>query len=409
MTRLVGNNTTKTMKRNCFLACMLFWLTLDCHGQSQALYPIQSNAGWGYSDARGIEVIPPKFDSAGVFFGNRAVVKLGGKFGFIDHSGSLVIAPKWDQLKDEFRSGYALLNGNGYNEVIDSNGVVVFRSKSEVFLDAGGICRFAIHRNKWGLFDCKGSRAIGELKCSKLTGFSEGFSAFTRKGREGFIQQNGDVVIPAIFLGARSFHEGKAAVLSAHDGWKYIDAAGEVVVEGQFVQATDYSEGYAAVVLPNAEQLQSDTTLVEGGLGERVIAINKFVTPMWALIDSNGTLVEGAQHGMVFPPMNGVFSACDNGLCQAISIRTGLRVIPGAYHGSIVTTKEFIICHDDRLLKVDVYDYNGLLISSMEGVLGLDVSPQGVIRVSSDCENGDLQYGLRPCAFKYFTGQKWVP
>jgi hypothetical protein len=397
------------MKTSILFACMMVWLMLECQGQSRRLFPTKSMDAWGYVDARGMAVIPPRFDSAGVFYGNRAVVKLGDKYGFIDCGGKMVIAPRWEQLKYEFQTGFAILNTDGYNEVVDSNGVVVFRSQGEIYMEADGICQYQIKKKLWGLFDCKSRKALGEVKCSSILGFFEGLSAFTYKGRDGFINQNGDIVIPAVYQGARSFHEGKAAVLTDREGWKYIDATGKPVGEGRYVQATDYREGYAAVQPENSEKFYSDTAVVQTDPGEMVMTVVEYYATPWSLIDSNGTLVQGLGDGMVNPPVHGVVVACDDGQCQAISIHTGLRVIPVVYPGSIMTTDAYLVCHDALLHKVDVYDYSGMLISSIEGVLGVDVTYWGVIRVSSDCEYGDLVYGVRPCSFQYFTGETWVP
>jgi hypothetical protein len=65
-------------------------------------------------------------------------------------------------------------------------------------------------------------------------------------GYYGYIDQAGNIVIPAVFLAATDFSEGLAAV--RQDGnYGYIDIKGNFVIPPQFDYATSFSEGLAVV------------------------------------------------------------------------------------------------------------------------------------------------------------------
>ena len=54
---------------------------------------------WGYIDKIGKMVIPPQYDLAYQHVDGLAAVKIGGKWGFIDKTGHMVIPP---QFSDTF-------------------------------------------------------------------------------------------------------------------------------------------------------------------------------------------------------------------------------------------------------------------------------------------------------------------
>ncbi len=66
------------------------------------------------------------------------------------------------------------------------------------------------------------------------------------KGRGGFINQNGRVVIPLCFDAVGDFSEGLAR-FERDKKWGYIDMAGKVVIEPRFPWAQEFSEGLARV------------------------------------------------------------------------------------------------------------------------------------------------------------------
>lgn len=55
---------------------------------SEGLAPVQTSSGkWGYINQNNAFVIPPRFEEAKEFKGNRAAAKINGKWGFINKRG----------------------------------------------------------------------------------------------------------------------------------------------------------------------------------------------------------------------------------------------------------------------------------------------------------------------------------
>ena len=86
----------------------------------------QKNADdkYGFVDKNGREVIPCKYEYAGNFFDDLAVVKHNDKYGFIDKTGYEVIQPKYE-MAYSFSQGRAEVKLNGKWGMIDKKGNIL--------------------------------------------------------------------------------------------------------------------------------------------------------------------------------------------------------------------------------------------------------------------------------------------
>lgn len=113
--------------------------------------PIRIGAKYGYVDASGTMVIAPRFDDAQAFSEGLAAVRIGnpedGKWGYINASGELVILPQFAGASF-FCEGMAAVTAgeflDGKQGYINQQGIVVIRPEFEL---AGGFRNgFAIVR-----------------------------------------------------------------------------------------------------------------------------------------------------------------------------------------------------------------------------------------------------------------------
>lgn len=100
---------------------------------------------------------------------------------------------------------------------------------------------------KMGFIDLHGDLKIG-FKYYHVEGFREGLATITleRDGPEGYIDEEGNIVIAPQFDWAFPFFEGRAKVLLGHK-WGYIDRHGRVVIGLNFDEGGNFHEGLAAV------------------------------------------------------------------------------------------------------------------------------------------------------------------
>ena len=64
--------------------------------QRSGLFLIRKEGRWGFVDRSGQVKIAPQFEQAGPFTDGLAVVSVGGRAGYVDKAGKFVINPQFD-------------------------------------------------------------------------------------------------------------------------------------------------------------------------------------------------------------------------------------------------------------------------------------------------------------------------
>lgn len=166
----------------------------------------------GFIDKTGRVVIAPQFKKAWGFSEGLAAVSVDRKIGFIDRTGKVVIPPTFE-LACGFNEGLA---------AVEMNGV-------------------------WGFIDKKGKWVVEPRYKSVFGEFREGLAAVEVGGKWGFINREGKMVVQAVYDYAGRFFDGLAVVVRG-ERWGYIDRSGTVRIELQFSGAWDY-DGYTDCAL----------------------------------------------------------------------------------------------------------------------------------------------------------------
>src|SRR5262245_43709390 len=178
-----------------------------------------------------------------------------GKWGYIDRDGAVVVSPRFRDAGD-FSDGLARVQTENGICYIDVRGKIAFVCRDELRdLDwtlpfRGGLASFAV-KGKCGFFDRFG-RVVVAPKYDDVYGFSEGLAAVNegaksigfprpaikRGGKWGFIDQTGRLVIPLQFdeVEHRGFTEGFAQV-TLDDKYCYIDKSGKKVLTPEYKSA----------------------------------------------------------------------------------------------------------------------------------------------------------------------------
>jgi WG containing repeat len=179
-------------------------------------------------------------------------VTVGGKRGYIDRAGKLVVNPQYDSAS-EFSEGLAIVcvgqcdqqHWQGYHY---AKGGLEIEKLEQTF--------------KYGYIDETGKMVINPMFESAdkfgegLAGVCVGHGCYyslpsdksQEQGKWGYIDKTGTMVIPPQFKYVRVFQEGLAAV-SVGDKWGYIDKTGKFVINPQYDSALDFDNGVAEVGL----------------------------------------------------------------------------------------------------------------------------------------------------------------
>lgn len=144
---------------------------------------VELNGKFGFLDTKGNEVVPCIYDETGIFKQGRTQVRIGNKYGIVDTLGRVILPIEYENT---YRKGYKYM-------------------------------------------------------------FYEGLAMVERDGLTGYVDLDGNLVIPIIYERAYQFSQGLAAV--KHNGlWGYIDTLGNIYMPFIFDVATPYHWGRAEVM-----------------------------------------------------------------------------------------------------------------------------------------------------------------
>ena len=204
------------------------WQSVDFR---EGLAAVKSGGKWGYIDVTGKLVIAAQFDDAEDFAQGLAVAQQGQKYGYIDHSGKWVIAPQFDSA-DAFAEGLADVELNKTWGWIGPDGTFKIPARFDwvtpALLDQdtwrGGLAVAELN-NVMGYVD-KGGNFSPQNKFFYLDSYSEDLSVAGTgndlNGRFGFIDRRGKIVVPLKYHHAFGFSEGLAVVASDKNKYGYI-------------------------------------------------------------------------------------------------------------------------------------------------------------------------------------------
>ena len=231
------------MQRHFFLRLFLFPLLFAGTFLSAKSQNIPAS-----SDTQPVQYKPlndAKYDNATDFSEGLAAVKVNDKWGFIDRSGKMVIAPQFNPWQEQFNAYFsdglvainlttAKLQGKEANDArgtrwgfADKTGKIVITPKFEGDYYApphfsnglaviGGtfigttIATFGVH-NKFGYIDKTGKLVIPE-KFDEAYDFYEDLASVKIGEKYGFIDKTGKLVIAAMYDSPSYFKDGVAVV-----------------------------------------------------------------------------------------------------------------------------------------------------------------------------------------------------
>jgi len=271
------------------------------------LFPIRVDRKFGFINRTGSVVVPPQFDAVGEPSEGRVRITLGSLSGYIDLAGKLVIPAKYTTASD-FHDGRA----------------VVLQGSQYALLDSAGAL-------------------IADVPHRVLGSFHQGLlrvQAVGRPTRYGFVDRNGQPVIPPQFTPAGEFPDDPANLNfgGLDDQWCYFDPTGKIIlrlpmhVGGQLVGAQSFVNGRIRVkegftwgfkdasgawAIPpkfnDAQNFQDGFAQVQDGA-------------KWITIDTQGKTVDPDKRKLkpIAPPSDGLSLARENDLLGWVDSRNKL-------------------------------------------------------------------------------------
>lgn len=214
---------------------------------------------YGYIDATGRLSIPAQYDEAEQFSEGLAAVRVSAKedcvrtdedrYGYIDKAGRLAIPARYYSA-GSFSEGLAGACEAGWCGYIDRTGRRIIDAPSGLAplgRFSEGMARVGDDKGRHGFIDRAGKVVIPP-RFYRAEDFSEGLALVVVDGKKGFIDRAGRAVVEPVYDVAYPFRDGLARVtVGGRNG--YIDRTGKTVAAPQYADAGDFSGGLAPVLL----------------------------------------------------------------------------------------------------------------------------------------------------------------
>jgi hypothetical protein len=243
-------------------------------GQDEPLVIVQ-NGKYGYIDHTGKIIIPPQYIWAEDFWhglgtvyacghylsidafgtlqplrialpGELEIEKQGDKVGFVDERGKFKIKPAFDDALP-FSDGMAAVKIAEKWGFVNTEGKLVIEAKFEnAYYFTEGVAIAELKGLGPVLIDKSGQVLASDLEST--SSISEGRVPVERNDKNGYLDLQGRVIIPIVYDGGLSFSEGLAAV-EKNDKWGYIDRDGKLVIPFKYDTTGLFGNGLAAVTM----------------------------------------------------------------------------------------------------------------------------------------------------------------
>jgi hypothetical protein len=204
----------------------------------------------GYVGRAGMVAVPPAFDEALPFSEGLAPVVRGGQTGYIDTTGRMVIRPRTWTAERFHRGRAVVLVGSKYG-YIDRGGAYVAEPQfddARAFTDddQAEAWKGPIH----GFVDLSGH--WGEPRIEPLQRLDDSLSVAIVAGRKGLVRRaTGEMIHEYPWVDLGPFSEGLARVRGPDARFGFIDLEGDVVIPTQFRQVGRFDHGLCKAMTSN--------------------------------------------------------------------------------------------------------------------------------------------------------------
>lgn len=155
---------------------------------------VRKEGKWSFIDSDGSPILPFEYENAGVFSEGLAGVKQNGKWGFVNSFGKTVLQPSFEEVGD-FKNGKAVVKLNEKFGLVDKDGKMIAQPK----------------------FD-----EIGEFE----KGLAKVRTGGADKPKYGYMNEQGEMKIPANFSGLSGFSSGGLARAKVGNGYGFLKSSG---------------------------------------------------------------------------------------------------------------------------------------------------------------------------------------
>lgn len=245
-------------------------------GMASAAFDINKDKRkWGFVNKNNTEIIEFGYDAVSDFCEGLARVRINGKYGFIDKSNSIVIPFSYDNVHS-FSGGFANVRIGekwGYIDKMGNEIIPVEINSFEILESLTGKTEKSIYpkiikkESKYCLID-QNNKPLNNMRFDCIDnqdmGFCNELMDVEINGKWGFINKEGDQIVPCIYDDVFPFFDGLACALK-NEYWGFIDTIGNEAIQFIYDEVFPFSNGIAKV------ETERNGKLVEGYINKHGI------------------------------------------------------------------------------------------------------------------------------------------
>lgn len=304
------------------------------------LFPVSlkvvGGSKWGYIDSKGKWVIKPIYEQAGDFQEGVAIVRLKGLSGVIDSKGYFIVKPKYDTIHSFSEGRATVIDQHGFKTIDESGKELTTKAYSFMGDYKEGRVLFSVTdekgKNLYGFLNRRGKEVIPASYLS-ASDFQDGRSVVKLKdGTYALINLTGKILQKYDFAYVGLYGEGLLPFQKSSGGmYGFINEQGKIIIEPRFRWVQPFQGGSAIVTISDGNHDLSGLIDKKGQfilkpnyhkiihLGEDRLAIGKAVDPekpyigeIYALGDTNGHILTGFIFNRIGQYENGAASAAND-------------------------------------------------------------------------------------------------
>ncbi|KGX88188.1 WG repeat-containing protein [Pontibacillus litoralis] len=166
----------------------------------------------------------------------------GRKWGYIGNNGIFRISPQWGQARNYQQNGLAVVMKDDLYGVINGKGSYIVRPFYQYITDYQDERAIASHTNGASVLDSDGNVVTTQLY-DYIGSYHEGLAVFNQDTRYGYLNKNGEEAIPAQFVSATPFVDGKAIVQIEEQVYALISKTGKQLHTYRYPFVGQYGNG----------------------------------------------------------------------------------------------------------------------------------------------------------------------
>lgn len=229
----------------------------DARYFSEGLCGVKLENKYGFINKKGEEIIPFKYDDITDFSEGLAGVNINGAWGVINKKGQLIVPATYTYIHKN-HDGLMIVENNKKYGVIDSTGKIIIPVEYELVEEhrkennkgeAKEENIFPVKRDgKWGLINNKGE-FITDVIYEKIFSLPQQRTVVVKDKKWGLLNSySGKVIVDFKYEVIYPDINENLIKVGINNGFGFIDLEGNEIIPPQYREARNFSEGLASVI-----------------------------------------------------------------------------------------------------------------------------------------------------------------